>query len=126
MPKHSARPFTKLNQEGSTATHGSTVYYRTPEGAVYEVVLWITDSAGASAERFNSISQGIEGKQALKLGDEAFITPAGNRLFIAIRYRNMNLELSRPDPKGTTPKPLTDSQALDLMTALFKQLPQGK
>jgi hypothetical protein len=121
-PKESG-PFTRVDSDSIAGTYGSTLEYKTPEGAVYQIVLFITRSAGEANERFSMLSSGISGKQALKLGDESFITTPPTRLYIGVRWRNITLEMYRPDPKGTTPKPISDSEALKLIESLYASLP---
>lgn len=121
-------PFTLVKDDKLTTSSdfGLTLYYRTSEGALYKIIIFITASAGGSRERYAGITAGLKGAQQLSgLGDEAVITAAPNQMYIAMRWRNVAMELYRPDPRGTTPKPITDDDAKALMNALYQLLQQS-
>jgi hypothetical protein len=119
-------PFTlvKDSRLNYATEYGLVLFYRTSEGALYEIKVWVTLSAGGANERYQAIVGGIKtGVQPLRgIGDEAIITTPPNPLYMAVRWRNISLEMYRPDPKGTTPKPITDDEARGLVQALFNLL----
>jgi hypothetical protein len=119
-------PFTLLNNDkmNNAAEYGLTLYYRTSEGALYRIIIFVTKSAGESAERYNALVSSIKsGAQNFGgIGDQGIITTPPNQLYIAIRWRNITLEMYRPDPRGTTPKPISDDDARKLIQALFDLL----
>jgi hypothetical protein len=120
-------PFKKKEVQGGTyaSQFGGVMYYVTSEGAVYQIKYWLTGSAGDAAQRYVGLVRNARGAQPLNgLGDEAVIVPAPNPLYIAVRWRNISLELYRPDPRGTTPKPITDDEAIALIRSVYSTLQQ--
>lgn len=121
--------FTLVADAGITYTTTNFVQlsYRTPEGAVYVIKIFVTNGMNDAGVRYVGLTSALQGAQKLTgFADEAIITAAPNALYIAIRFRNATVELYRPDPKGTTPKPLTDDQALALVRAIYQLLPGTK
>ncbi len=119
-------PFTLVKDDklNNSAQYGLTLYYRTSEGALYKIIIFVTKSAGEARERYGALIGSVKsGLQPMNgIGDEASITTPPNPLYIAVRWRNISLELYRPDPRGTTPKPISDDDARNLIQALFNLL----
>jgi|GEM_PF-1182670 len=115
----------RIDAQSAATTYGSVLHFRTDDGAVYQVVLWITLSAQDALTRYQIETNAISSKQPLKVGDEAILTASGPVL-AEVRYRNMVLIISRPDAKDTVPhKPLTDDQVIGFVNTLFKAIPQS-
>ncbi len=104
---------------------GSAFYYRTSDGALYQVVLWLTGSAQDAFDHFNVDKGSMTGTQTLQLGDEGYYSMVDLRLMVIIRYRNMVIDIYRPVPNSTVPtvKP-TDQQVKDLATQIFGVVPK--
>jgi hypothetical protein len=121
--------FTLVNDSGLTYTLANFVQlnYRTPDGALYVIKVFVTNNMGDVGTRYIALTQSLQSAQKLNnFDDEAIITAPPNALYIAVRFRNSTVELYRPDPKGTTPKPITDDAAVALVRAVYQTLPGVK
>ncbi len=119
----SSGPFKRITAQNGSYEYGSVLSYRTDDGAVYQVALWITRSAQDAVDRYSLETSTLLSKQPLKVGDEGIIT-ATDPVMAEVHYRNMVLIIYRPEPTGTVPKiKITDSQLIDLVNALFKAIP---
>jgi len=119
------RAFKRVDTRSLTSTNGATMQFRTSDGTVYQVVLWITPSAQDALTRYQVETSPISARQTLNVGDEGIIAADGP-IMAEVRYRNMVLIVYRPTAKGRTPrKPLTDIEITNFVTTLFKAIPQS-
>ena len=117
--------FKRVDTQSLTSTNGATMQFRTNDGTVYQVVLWITPSAQDALTRYQVETSPISAKQTLNVGDEGIIAADGS-IMAEVRYRNTVLIVYRPTAKGSTlRKPLTHDEIVGFVTALFKSIPQS-
>jgi len=115
----------RVDTQSLTSTNGATMQFRTNDGTIYQVVLWITPSAQDALTRYQVETSPISAKQPIQVGDEGIIAVAGP-IMAEVRYRNMVLIVYRPTAKGRAPrKPLTDVEITGFVTALFNSIPQS-
>ena len=117
-------PF-QLVKAGSNATqYGSVLSYQTEDGAVYTVVMYLTNDLADALTRYSTELQSIANPQPLKLGDDAVYSMVDTHEMALIHYRNVVVDIYRPVPTGTVPTiKLTDDQVKQLATQIFQVIP---
>ncbi len=121
----SVGPFQLVKTSSVAYQYGSVLYYRTEDGALYTILLWLTTSATDAVMRYSGEVANIANPQPLKLGDEAVYSMVDTRLLAVIHYRNVIIDIDRPDPTGTVPTvKLTDDQVKQLATQMFQLIPK--
>jgi len=118
-------PF-KLLTSGSLAyQYGSVLSYQTEDGAVYTVIMYLTNDVTDALTRYDGELQAIANPQPLKLGDAAVYSMVDTHELALIHYRNVVIDIYRPDPTGTVPTvKLTDDQVKQLATQIFQIIPK--
>jgi len=121
----SAGPFTLVKDGMVLSPFGARLMYKTEDGQIYQVLLWITQSAQDSSDRYHIETDSVQSKQSLKLGDEGVYSMSDTHILAVIRYRNVVIDVYRPaDPSGTVPlQKFTDDQVQTLLQQLFAALP---
>jgi len=115
----------RLNTKNLTSAYGAAMQFRTDNGAIYQVALWITPSAQDALTRYQVDTSQLSGKQPLKIGDEAILTTS-SVILAEVRYRNMVLIVYRPTLQGIgSYKPLADDEITSFISTLFKAIPQS-
>ena len=121
----SVGPFTLVKPSSVAYQYGSTLYYRTEDGALYTIILFLTSSATDAVTRYSAELAGVANPQPLKLGDEAVYSMVDTKVLALIHYRNVIIDIYRPDPTGTVPTvKLTDDQVKQLATDMFQLVPK--
>ncbi|MHB8629707.1 MAG: hypothetical protein ACYDBJ_23620 [Aggregatilineales bacterium] len=121
----SVGPFQLVKPNSVSSQYGSTLYYRTEDGALYTIVLWLTNSDADAITRYQLELGNIANPQPLKLGDEAVYSMVDTKELALIHFRNAIIDIYRPDPSGTLPTvKLTDDEVKQLATQLFQSIPK--
>ena len=116
-------PFKRVATQTVTSGNGATMQFRTSDGTLYQVVLWMLPSAQDALTHYQVETSQISAKQPLKVGDEGIIAAAGP-ILAEVRYRNTVLIVYRPTAKSAvTPMPLTNDEITSFVSALLKAVP---
>jgi len=87
--------------------------------------MWLTNSNDDALTRYNAELNAIANPQPLKLGDEAIYSMVDLHELALIHFRNVIIDIYRPDANGTVPTvKLTDAQVQQLATQIFQIIPK--
>lgn len=118
-------PFHLVNSGSSAYQYGSVLYYQTEDGAVYTIVMYLTNGVTDALSRYTAELQNAANPQPLKLGDDAVYSMVDTHVLALIHYRNVVIDIYRPDPSGTVPTvKLTEDQVKQLATQIFQIVPK--
>jgi len=106
--------------------NGLTLNYRTDDGAIYSVVIFISLNLQDAMDRYQSEISSLKDKQPAKVGDEAMYAPTDTNLLFVIHFRNVVININRPPVNGTVPMvKITADQATQLALLIFNALPKS-
>ena len=105
--------------------NGLTLAYRTDDGAVYTVVIFLSLTLQDAVARYQSEVTSLNDKRPANVGDEAVYAPTDLNLLFVIRFRNAVININRPPANGTVPtiKIMVD-QATQLALLVYNAIPR--
>jgi hypothetical protein len=121
-PFHLVPTNTNVDNKGT----GLTLAYRTDDGAIYTVVIFLAIDLQNAVERYQAEVNSLTDKQPAKVGDEAIYAPTDLNLLFVIRFRNAVININRPPANGTVPTvKITADQATQLALLIYNAIPKS-